>query len=45
LLTKGLVNTRRFALGAILVYQLALRYRFEHSMPLRVSLKAFLKAA
>jgi hypothetical protein len=28
--TKGLVNTRRFALGAIVVYQLALWYRFEH---------------
>ena len=44
-LTKGLVNTRRFALGAILVYQLALWYRFEHEMDLRVGLKAFLKAA
>jgi hypothetical protein len=43
--TKGLTNTRRFALGAILVYQLALLYRFEHDMPLRVGLKAFLKAA
>ena len=43
--TKGLVNTRRFALGAILVYQLVLLYRFEHHMHLRVGLKAFLKAA
>jgi hypothetical protein len=43
--TKGLVNTRRFALGAIFVYQLVLLYRFEHHMPLRVGLKAFLKAA
>jgi hypothetical protein len=43
--TKGLVNTRRFALGATFVYQLALLYRFEHSMPLRAGLKAFLKAA
>lgn len=42
---KGLVNTRRFALGAIFVYQLVLLYRFEHHMPLRVGLKAFLKAA
>jgi hypothetical protein len=42
--TKGLINTRRFALGAIFVYQLALLYRFEHSLPLRVGLKAFLKA-
>jgi hypothetical protein len=43
--TKGLVNTRRFALGAIFVYQLALLYRFEHGLGLRVGLKAFLKAA
>ena len=43
--TKGLVNTQRFALGAIFVYQIALLYRFKHSLPLRVGLKAFLKAA
>ncbi len=43
--TKGLVNTRRFALGAILVYQLALLYRFQHGLDLNVGLKAFLKAA
>ncbi len=43
--TKGLTNTRRFALGAILVYQLTLWYRFEHGMDLRVGLKPFLKAA
>ena len=43
--TKGLVNTQRFALGAIFVYQLALLYRFEHGLDLRVGLKAFLKAA
>jgi hypothetical protein len=43
--TKGLGNTRRFALGAILLYQLALLYRFQHDQPLRVGLKAFLKAA
>jgi hypothetical protein len=43
--TKGLVNTRRFALGAILVYQLALLYRFQHGLELNVGLKAFLKAA
>jgi hypothetical protein len=43
--TKGLINTRRFALGAIFVYQLALLYRFEHGLDLRVGLKAFLKAA
>lgn len=43
--TKGLVNTRRFALGAIVVYQLALWYRYDHAQELRVGLKAFLKAA
>jgi hypothetical protein len=43
--TKGLVNTRRFALGAILVYQLTLWYRYEHGLDLRVGLKPFLKAA
>lgn len=43
--TKGLINTQRFALGAVFVYQLALLYRFEHGMHLRVGLKAFLKAA
>ena len=43
--TKGLTNTRRFALGAIFVYQLTLWYRHEHGMDLRVGLKPFLKAA
>ena len=43
--TKGLVSTRRFALGAILVYQLTLWHRHEHGMDLRVGLKPFLKAA
>lgn len=43
--TKGLVNTRRFALGAIFVYQLALLYRFQHGLDLNIGLKAFLKAA
>jgi hypothetical protein len=43
--TKGLVNTRRFALGAVLVYQLTLWYRHEHGLNLRVGLKPFLKAA
>jgi Transposase DDE domain len=43
--TKGLTNTRRFALGAIFVYQLTLWYRFEHGLNLRVGLKPFLKAA
>lgn len=43
--TKGLTNTRRFALGAIFVYQLALLYRFQNGMDLNIGLKAFLKAA
>ncbi len=43
--TKGLRNTRRFVLGAIVVYQLALLYRFMHGLELRVGLKSFLKAA
>jgi len=43
--TKGLIATQRFALGAIFVYQLALLYRFEHTLELCVGLKAFLKSA
>jgi hypothetical protein len=43
--TKGFVNTQRFALGAVFVYQLALLSRFELGLDLRVGLKAFLKAA
>lgn len=43
--TKGLVNTHRYALGAILVYQLTLWYHYKHEMDLRVGLKPFLKAA
>lgn len=43
--TKGLANTRRFVLAAILVYQVALLYRFEQGLDLRVGLKAFVKAA
>lgn len=43
--TKGFINTQRFALGAIFVYQLALLCRFEHGLDLRVGLKAFLDAA
>ena len=34
--TRGLVRTQRFALGAVLVYQLTLLYRFEHHQDLRV---------
>ena len=43
--TKGWRNTRRWALGAVVVYQLRLWYRFEHGLDLRVGLKPFLKAA
>jgi hypothetical protein len=43
--TKGLTNTRRFALGAVFVYQLTLWYRHEHDLDLRVGLDPFLKAA
>ena len=43
--TKGLLNTARLALGAVLVYQLALLYQHEHDQDLRAGLKAFLKAA
>jgi hypothetical protein len=42
--TKGLLNTQRFALGAIFVYQLALLYRFQHGLDLKIGLKAFIKA-
>jgi hypothetical protein len=43
--TKGLAATQRFALGAIFLYQLALLYRFQHGLELRVGLKAFIRAA
>jgi hypothetical protein len=43
--TRGLVATQRFALGAVVVYQLTLLYRFETGGDLRVGLKPFLKAA
>jgi len=42
--TKGLLNTQRFALGAIFVYQLAVLYRFQHGLDLNIGLKAFIKA-
>ena len=42
--TQGLLNTQRFALGAIFVYQLALLYRFQHGLDLNIGLKAFIKA-
>jgi hypothetical protein len=43
--TRGLRATRRFALGAVLVYQLTLLHRHERGQDLRVGLKACLKAA
>jgi hypothetical protein len=43
--TKGLVATRRFALSAVLVYQLAILYCFLHDLDLRVGLKALIKSA
>lgn len=43
--TRGLVAPRRYALGCVFVYQLALLYRYEHGLDLNVGLKAFLKAA
>ncbi len=43
--TNGLRHTQRFAVGVILVYQLALLYRYEHRLDLHVGLKPFLQAA
>jgi hypothetical protein len=43
--TRGLRATRRFVLGAVLVYQLTLLHRFELGADLRVGLKPFLQAA
>jgi transposase len=43
--TRGWKPTRRFALGAVLLYQLTLWLRFEEGLDLRTGLKAFLKAA
>jgi len=43
--TRGLVNTRRFALGAVFVYQRTRWYRNEPGLDLRVGLKPFLQAA
>lgn len=43
--TRGLAATKRFALGAVFVYQLALLYRWEQGLSLRIGLKAFIRAA
>jgi hypothetical protein len=43
--TRGLCATRRFALGAVFVYQLALLHRYQGGGALRQGLKHFLCAA
>jgi hypothetical protein len=43
--TKGEVNTQRFALGAVFVYQLSLLYRHEQGLQSNVGMKPFLRAA
>ena len=43
--TRGLINTQRFAVGAVLVYQLALLYRHERNLDINRGLKPFLRAA
>jgi Transposase DDE domain len=43
--TTGRLDTARFALGAVLVYQLALLYRHERDSGANRGLKAFLRAA
>lgn len=43
--TKGRVNTARFALGAVFVYQLALLHRHERKLEVNRGLKPFLRAA
>ena len=43
--TRGLRATRRFALGAVFVYQLAVLHRYQSASDLRRGLKPFLCAA
>ena len=43
--TRGHIATRRWVLGAVLVYQLTVWCRFEAGGDLRVGLKPFIKAA
>jgi hypothetical protein len=43
--TRGLVATRRYVLGAVLVYQLVLLHRWATGRPLRTGLKPCLLAA
>jgi hypothetical protein len=42
---RGLINTQRFALGAVLVYQLALLYRHQRNLDINRGPKPFLRAA
>jgi hypothetical protein len=42
---KGLKRTQLIVLGAVLLYQLALLYQFEHSKPLGQGIKPLLRAA
>jgi hypothetical protein len=43
--TRGLINTQRFALGAILVFQLALLHRYHSGELHQQGIKALLRAA
>ena len=42
---KGLKRTQLAVLGAVLLYQLALLYQFEHDIPLAQGIKPLLRAA
>ncbi len=43
--TTGELATRRYVLGCVFVYQVAIWYRATHDLPLNVGMKAFLRAA
>jgi len=38
--TKGVINTERFDLGMLFLYQLAVLYRHEHELDANVGLRA-----
>jgi len=42
---KGFKRVRLIVLGAVLVYQLALLYQFQHALPLGTAIKPLLRAA
>jgi len=42
---KGLERSTLLALGAIVIYQLALRYQYEHGLPVGQGIKPLLRAA